>query len=493
MLNLSKGRVPAAVGRGVVAAALVGLMGYGVGLTQASQAVVSAQTPPVSLQGAPAATSYAQVVDAVTPAVVTVHVEKRASIVPTQMPEDPFGQFFGRGQQGPRQQQRTPHQSGLGSGVITTPDGYILTNNHVIDGVDSVRVELADNRMFDAKVVGTDPASDVAVLKIEGSHLPTIPIGDSSRVRVGDVVLAVGNPLGVGQTVTMGIISAKGRATGVGDGSYEDFLQTDAPINQGNSGGALVNLKGELVGINSQILTPTGGNIGLGFAIPANMVRAVMDQLKTHGVVTRAKLGVTVQGMTADIAESMQLADARGALVSGVEPGSPAARAGLQRGDVITALDDEKVLDSNALRNRIAGTTPGSTMAVTVVRGGRAQTLHATLGTLEATRKSASAGESESSSGRFGMSVEPLTPDIASQLGVGDHTAGVVVRDVDPEGLAAAAGIKPGDVISQVDGHAVKTPSDLKSALDASSDRPALLLVTRDNADTFVPLRHPRS
>ena len=224
----------------------------------------------------------------------------------------------------------------------------------MIEGADHVRVELPDKRTFDAKVVGADPASDLAVLKIDATNLPTCAIGDSSKVRVGDVVLAIGNPLGVGQTVTMGIISAKGRATGIGDGSYEDFLQTDAPINQGNSGGALINLNGELVGINSQILTPTGGNIGLGFAIPSNMAREVMDQLKTDGQVRRGRLGVAIQGGDADIASSLRLPSASGALVSAVEPGSPASTAGLKQGDVITALNGEKVADDNALRNRIA-------------------------------------------------------------------------------------------------------------------------------------------
>jgi len=438
--------------------------------------------------------SYAPIVDAVAPGVVTVRVEKRASMVPAQFPDDDLFRFFGRNFQLPRQQ-RVPRQSGLGSGVVTTADGYILTNNHVIDGADTVTVELPDKRTFDAKVIGTDPASDLAVLKVDARNLPTVAIGDSSKVRVGDVVLAVGNPLGVGQTVTMGIVSAKGRATGVGEGGYEDFLQTDAPINQGNSGGALVNLHGELVGINSQILTPTGGNIGLGFAIPSNMAREVMEQLKTDGQVRRGKLGIAVQGVNADLAASLKLPGAAGALVSGVEPGGPAAKAGLQQGDVITALNGEMVADSNALRNRIASTRPGSRVTLEVVRNGRTETLQATLGEIEASKSRASNNEGEPGDREFGptgMAVEPLTPDVAAELGISGRKDGVVVREVNPDGVAASAGLRPGDVIRQVNGAAVKTPGELKSALSTATDRPALLLVTRENADIFIALRHPR-
>jgi len=476
---------------------MVALAAYGIGQTRAHDAIVSAAEPQVTLAGPVSGpTSYAEVVDVVTPAVVTVRVEKQATAVPAAaFPDDPlFRQFFGRDFQLPQREMPMPRQNGLGSGVITTSDGYILTNNHVVDGADRVRVELSDQRTFDAKVIGADQASDLAVLKVEADNLPTMSIGDSSAVRVGDVVLAVGNPLGVGQTVTMGIISAKGRATGVGDGSYEDFLQTDAPINQGNSGGALVNLRGQLIGINSQILTPSGGNIGLGFAIPSNMAREVMDQLKTTGTVRRGRLGVGIQGVTADMAESLGLPNASGAIVSSVEPGSAAALAGLKQGDVITAVDGESVANSNALRNRIAGTLPGTSVTLDVMRDGRSRTMTAKLDSLEPAQERAdrgNAGSSERHEGAAGMRVEPLTPDLARNLGV-EATHGLVVREVEPDGPAALAGLQPGDVITQANGKAIEAPGELRSALESAGQRPVLLLVTRDQSTIFLTIR-PRS
>jgi S1-C subfamily serine protease len=287
----------------------------------------------------------------------------------------------------------------------------------------------------------------------------------------------------------MGIVSAKGRATGVGDGSYEDFIQTDAPINQGNSGGALVNLNGELIGINSQILTPTGGNIGLGFAIPSNMARQVMDQLKTDGKVSRGKLGVTVQSINADLAESLHLADSRGALISGVEPESAAARAGLRQGDVVTAINGESIADSNALRNHIASTKPGSQVSLEVLRDGSKRTVTATLDTLKPVAGERAERSEGGESGDFGLSVQPLTPDVARELELTKKTGGIVVRDVDPDGAGAAAGLQPGDVITQVNGKAVSSVSELKAALGQAGNRPALLLVTRKNADLFLTIR----
>jgi Do/DeqQ family serine protease len=496
MSKFSPRRLLTRTGTGVAAVALVAtLAGYSIGTTQSPHAIASASSSPTTTAPRPdpmPGASYASVVSTVAPAVVTVRVEKRAQVVPTQLPDDPmFREFFGRRFQIP--QQRTPRQAGLGSGVITTADGYILTNNHVVEGADRVRVELTDKRTFDAKVVGTDPATDLAVLKIEAQGLRTIPLGDSNRVSVGDVVLAIGNPLAVGQTVTMGIISAKGRSTSVGDGSYEDFLQTDAAINQGNSGGALVNLEGQLIGINSQILTPTGGNIGLGFAIPSNMAKSVMDQLRTEGKVSRSKLGVTIQNVTADIAASMKLPDVSGALVSGVEADSAAARAGLKQGDVIVAVDGEKLSDYNALRNRIAGTKPGSKVSLEVLRDGRSQTLSATLDPQKSDGAKRGNGNGGSENEGYGMTLEPLTPQIARELQVKDHREGLVITDLDPDGAAAAAGLQEGDVIVQVNGKDVTSGSELKAALAQSTDRPALLLVSRKGADAFVTLSRPHS
>src|SRR5688572_14779705 len=300
-------------GRGIAAAAALLLTGSIIGWTASSEVgpTASAAPAPIAAPAVPApalpaaGVSYAGVVDQITPAVVTIRSERRVRNISQDIPDELrqfFGDRFGQGGRSPRMPER--REGGLGSGVIVRSDGYILTNHHVVDGAEHVNVELSDGRSFKARVVGSDQPSDLAVLKIEGTNLQTLALGDSEGVRVGDVVLAVGNPLGLGQTVTMGIVSAKGRATGGAD-SFEDFIQTDAPINQGNSGGALVSTRGELIGINSQILTPSGGNIGIGFAIPANMAKSVMTQLIDHGKVQRSMIGVTIQPVTSDIARSL--------------------------------------------------------------------------------------------------------------------------------------------------------------------------------------------
>ena len=351
-------------------------------LTSASDPAVNnpagTGTPASTSPSAGPAMSYADVVSKAAPAVVTIHSQMRVR-QPQQYPfgNDPFfREFFGDRipQQAPERQ-----REGLGSGVIVGQDGYVLTNHHVIDGADRIKVDLNDNRTLEAKVVGSDPPSDLAVLKIEASGLPVLALGDSDRTRVGDVVLAIGNPLGVGQTVTMGIISAKGRQTGLSNGSFEDFLQTDAPINQGNSGGALVSTNNELIGINSQILSPSGGSIGLGFAIPSNMARRVMEQLINTGKVKRGQLGITVLKIPSEEASKLGVEQGPGVVVYQVQPGSAADRAGLRRGDIITALNGTAVNDQNSFRNMIAGTAPGSEVTLTVKRDGREQQVRATL------------------------------------------------------------------------------------------------------------------
>ena len=435
-----------------------------------------------------AAASYAGVVEQVTPAVVTVRSERRVRNISQDLPDglrEFFGDQFGQGRRGRQMPER--REGGLGSGVIVRPDGYILTNNHVVDGAEQVNVELTDGRTFKAKVVGTDQPSDLAVLKIDGSNLQTLALGNSDAVRVGDVVLAVGNPLGVGQTVTMGIVSAKGRATAAGgDATYEDFIQTDAPINQGNSGGALVSTGGQLIGINSQILTPSGGNIGIGFAIPANMAKNVMTQLIEHGEVHRSQIGVTIQPVTSDIANSLGLSQVRGALVNSVQAGSPADKAGVRRGDVITGVNGESIKNGNELRNDVSQLPPGTTAKLTLMRDGKEQTVAVTL----AERKAAAAESDErDGSGNptgFGMAVEPVTRDQARELGL-SSTSGVVVVDVQSGGRASDAGLRPGDVIVEVDRKPVNDADALRAALKNGS-RPALLLVHRENATFFVTL-----
>jgi Do/DeqQ family serine protease len=457
------------------------------------------QAPPqfVTSSNTAPSNSYADVVSHVAPGVVTIRSARRVR-APQQMPftDDPtFRQFFGDRQ--PQQQQPEGREHGLGSGVIVTADGYILTNHHVIDGAEDITVELSDRKTVTAKVIGSDPPSDLAVLKVDLNNLPVVALGNSDQVRVGDIVLAIGNPLGIGQTVTSGIISAKGRATGLSDGSFEDFLQTDAPINKGNSGGALVNTNGDLIGINSQILSPSGGSIGIGFAIPVNMARSVMEQLLKGGKVHRGQLGVVVQAVSSDLAASLGMNEAKGVIISSVQQGSGADKAGLRQGDVITALNDTKINDSNELRNKVASTQPGTQVTLTILRDNREQQVKVTLGEFVANTKSVNDNEGGNNSapeesGKLGLTVNPVTPEIARQLNLGNDSEGLVIGSVDPNGPAAEAGLQQGDVIVSANQQKTRATTDLTGAIQRAGDKPLLLLINRRGQTLFVPVRARR-
>jgi Do/DeqQ family serine protease len=427
------------------------------------------------------ANGFASVLKPALPAVVNIHTSK---IVKPKAGEsmpffnDPFfRQFFG--DQGGRMQPQPQREQSLGSGVIVTSDGTIVTNNHVIDGATEIKVELADKRDFTAKLVGTDPRSDIAVLKINATGLPTLPIGDSSKLQVGDVVLAIGDPFGIGETATMGIVSATGRA-GLGIEGYEDFIQTDAAINPGNSGGAMIDLHGNLVGINTAILSGgSGGNQGIGFAIPINMAHNMMTQLVEHGKVVRGYLGLLPQDVSPEIAKEFGLSEPTGALVGSVEADKPAARAGLKRGDVILKVNGQPVTSANDLRLRISQTPPGTSVDLTIWRDSKTQDVKVQLGELPLTDQSAKMGEGEEggSGTLLGMQVQDLTPDMTQELQVPSGTHGVVVTSVDPASAAAAAGLDRGVVIQEVNHKPVSNVQQFKQALEGAGDRPVLLLV----------------
>src|SRR6202522_1109977 len=428
------------------------------------------------------ANGFSAVIKPALPAVVNIRTSKIVKPQAGQMSpmfNDPmFRQFFGD-QFGNGMQPKAEREQALGSGVIITADGTILTNNHVIDGATDIKVYLNDKREFAAKLVGADPKTDIAVLKIEAKELPTLPLGDSSQLQVGDLIFAIGDPFGIGETATMGIVSATGRAD-LGIESYENFIQTDAAINPGNSGGAMIDIHGNLVGINTAILSHgSGGNEGVGFAIPMSMAKPVMDQILSHGKVVRGYLGVHIQDLSPEIAKAFNYNLSGGALIGDVSPNTPASKAGLQKGDVIVKLNGQAVSDYVDLRLRISQMAPGTSVNLDVWRDGKTKDYTVALGELPEKTEAADDTGTQSSGGLEGVEVDELTPEIAQQLSLGAGVHGGVVTAVDPSSPAAAAQppIGRGDVIQEINHKPIRNVSDYRQAIAGAGSQPVFLLV----------------
>jgi serine protease Do len=398
------------------------------------------------------------------------------------IPGDPFRFRKHRGPMMPRE----PRHSGMGSGVIITPDGYILTNNHVVDGATELTVTLPDKREFKGKIVGTDPKTDLAVVKIDGQNLPAIPWGDASKLQVGEYVLAVGNPFGLNSTVTLGIVSALGRGR-MGITQYEDFIQTDAAINPGNSGGALVNTKGELVGINTAIFSQTGGYQGVGFAVPTSMSKPVFESLVKNGKVVRGYLGIGIQDLTQDLINSFGLKETKGALVSDVKEDSPADRAGIKQGDVIIEYDGTPVPDAAALQRLVTKTPIDTKTTIKVLRDGREKELTAKVAELPETLQTAKLHSDEGEHSFAGVAVQDLDRETAQELGLKGKIQGVVVTSVEPDSGADRAGLMPGDVIREINRQPVKSVKDYeKAASSVKKGENVLMLINRHGASLFL-------
>ncbi|WP_420821924.1 Do family serine endopeptidase [Pseudorhodobacter turbinis] len=460
-------------------------------------ALVLAQATFTEARGAPE--GFADLAQSVSPAVVNITtsttVAARADGVPQVPPGSPFQDFFqdfldrngnGNGRNAPRRSEA------LGSGFVISEDGYIVTNNHVIDKADEIEIEFFSGKRLEAKLIGTDPKTDIALLKVESdTPLPFVPFGNSDLSRVGDWVMAMGNPLGQGFSVSAGIISARGRAL---SGTYDDYLQTDAAINRGNSGGPLFNMDGQVVGVNTAILSPTGGSIGIGFSMASNVVQKVVKQLKEFGETRRGWLGVRIQDVTPDVAEAMGLKEAKGALITDV-PEGPAREAGVLAGDIITSFDGANVADTRELVRRVADAPVGEAVRVIVLRDGKTQTLSVTLGrreTAEATPVATGPdAEAPSSADVMGLTVSPLTSDVADELGLPADAAGLAVVAVDELSEAYTKGLRVGDVITEAGQQKVVRVQDLQDRVTEARDagrKSLLLLVRRAGDPRFVAI-----
>ncbi|MDR0901686.1 MAG: Do family serine endopeptidase [Opitutaceae bacterium] len=491
-------RFAAFVGGGLLAA---GALAFSVVALAAGDA-----KPPVSINvdekplARTASDSYAPVIKQVAPSVVKVLVTERAKNIPAQdnpFFNDPrFREFFGPfGFGGPgglfgggRQTQRQPEQNGLGSGVVVSADGYIVTNSHVVSGADVIKVSFNDGRELAAKLVGADPKSDLAVIKVDAAGLPAITFADSDQLEVGDRVLAIGNPFGIGQTVTSGMVSGLGRATLGLD--YEDFIQTDAAINPGNSGGALVDVLGRLVGVNTAILSRSGGFQGIGFAIPGNMTRSIMEQLVANGKVTRGHIGVMVQNITPAFAEQFGLDKTEGALVSEIVSDGPADKAGVKTGDVIVEFNKKPIKDGRALKLTVANVAPGQTVPVVVSRDGKTETIELKVGELPrepGDRDGPAVAESARNEGTLqGVAVNDLSGRARREFDIPARVRGALVTEVAPDSAAAAAGLQPGDVIMEINRQPVHSSEDAVRLTENPKSRKTLLLIWNQKGTRFV-------
>ncbi len=438
----------------------------------------AAVAPPL---GAPP--SFADLAERVSPAIVNIRTKKTLGDPSQRTPRNPLEEFFGLQPffRGPRQ------VPSLGTGFVIRSDGYIVTNNHVIEDVDKIEVHFSDETELEATVIGRDPKTDIALIKVEPKDdLRALPFGDSDSMRPGDWVVAVGNPFGLEHTVTAGIVSAKHRQINRDESRrFDDFIQTDAAINPGNSGGPLLNLKGEVVGINTAI-NPQANTIG--FAVPINLAKAILPQLETRGRVSRGYLGVMIQAIDADKQELLDLESRAGALVGKVEPGSPAEEAGIQRYDVIVEFNNAPVASMEELPKLVAATPVGSEAEVVVIRDGKRKTLEVELAELDPTEVADAGTSSDEDAGTYGLAVQPMTPEIAQQLGMGDEAVGVVVRSVEPASPAEEAGLRRGDVIVEVNRHRVDGVSEFRDRI-GEKEAGAILVVRRGDSEQLVALK----
>ena len=489
---------------------LFGSVGFVAGhFTGAPVGAVAAPVSQVTPSGTEMAPGFPEIAKAVRPAVVNITPAKtlvreqrepkgREGRSPMDQMEEFFGFDFPR-QFGPKRHggpldrdpsERGPHRGGMGSGVIISDDGYVITNNHVVEGAKEVQVTLPDKREFTGKIVGTDPKTDLAVVKIDAKNLPFVPWGDSARLQVGEYVLAVGNPFGLNSTVTLGIVSALGRGR-MGITQYEDFIQTDAAINPGNSGGALVNTKGELIGINTAIFSQTGGYQGVGFAVPTSMAKPVFESLVKNGKVVRGYMGVAIQDLSPDLAKSFGLKQTNGALISDVTADGPADEAGIKQGDVVLEYQGERVEDPAALQRMVTRTAVGTKATVKVLRDGHEKELTLKVGEQPDTIKTAKADTTtEESAALAGIEVQAIDKKTARELGLSEKSKGVVVTNIDPDSPAGDSGLREGDVIQEINRQEIKSVKDFeKIASGLKKDQAALLLINRRGASLFLTVK----